>query len=350
MLKKIGISIAVIFVLIGFFVGPKITVFIAGQTKTVNKETKDFYYNAIVGLEGLSEQLFNQGFIEDKADLIKVGEYKNLDNSTLASGRYRIEPGTNFRTLLNGFTKNSAGNGNAEVEVDVTFNNCRDIYQLSGKVSKMIMVDSSTLVAEILKPSMLARLNLTIETVPALFLPNTYRMFYDVSPEVFVERMEANYTAFWNDTRLAKLNKLNFKRRDQVVTLASIVYSEQAKNKAEWPVIAGLYLNRLDEGMKLQSDPTFKFCWGDKLDGVQRLTFEHREIDCDYNTYLHKGLPPGPICIPPSEVVDAVLSPDNNKFLYMCAKPDYTGRHDFTVTYEEHKGNATKFQRWIAKQ
>ena len=350
MLKKIGISIAVILVLVGVFVGPKIAVFIAGQTKTVNKETKDFYYNAIAGLEGLSEQLFKEGVIEDKADFIKVGEYKNLDNSTLASGRYRIEPGTNFRTLLNGFTKNSAGNGNAEVEVEVTFNNCRDIYQLAGKVSKMIMVDSATLVAEILKPSMLARLNLTIETVPALFLPNTYRMFYDVSPEAFIERMEANYTAFWNDARLAKLKKLDFKRRDQVVTLASIVYSEQAKNKKEWPVIAGLYLNRLDEGMKLQSDPTFKFCWGDKLDGVQRLTFEHREIDCDYNTYLCKGLPPGPICIPPSEVIDAVLSPDNNKFLYMCAKPDYTGRHDFTVTYEEHKGNATKFQRWIAKQ
>ena len=350
MLKKIGIAVAVIVVLVGIFVGPKIAVFIAGQTKTVNKETKDFYYNAIVGLDGLSEQLFNQGVIEDKADFIKVGEYKNLDNSTLASGRYRIEPGTNFRTLLNGFTKNSAGNGNAEVEVEVTFNNCRDIYQLAGKVSKMIMVDSSKLVAEILKPSMLARLNFTVETVPALFLPNTYRMFYDVSPEAFIERMEANYNAFWNDTRLAKLKKLDFKRRDQVVTLASIVYSEQAKNKEEWPVIAGLYLNRLDEGMKLQSDPTFKFCWGDKLAGVQRLTFEHGEIDCDYNTYMHKGLPPGPICIPPSEVVDAVLSPNNNKYLYMCAKPDYTGRHDFTVTYEEHKGNATKFQRWIAKQ
>ena len=250
MLKKIGIAVAVIVVLVGIFVGPKIAVFIAGQTKTVNKETKDFYYNAIVGLDGLSEQLFNQGVIEDKADFIKVGEYKNLDNSTLASGRYRIEPGTNFRTLLNGFTKNSAGNGNAEVEVEVTFNNCRDIYQLAGKVSKMIMVDSSKLVAEILKPSMLARLNFTVETVPALFLPNTYRMFYDVSPEAFIERMEANYNAFWNDTRLAKLKKLDFKRRDQVVTLASIVYSEQAKNSEEWPIIAGLYLNRLDEGMK----------------------------------------------------------------------------------------------------
>ena len=175
-------------------------------------------------------------------------------------------------------------------------------------------------------------------------------MFYDVSPEAFIERMEANYNAFWNDDRLAKLKKLDFKRRDQVVTLASIVYSEQSKNKEEWPIIAGLYLNRLDQGMKLQSDPTFKFCWGDKLEGVQRLTFEHREIDCDYNTYTHKGLPPGPICIPPSEVIDAVLSPDNNQYLYMCAKPDYTGRHDFTVTYDHHKVNATKFQRWIAKQ
>ena len=161
MLKKIGIAVAVVVVLLGIFVGPKISVFIAGQTKTVNQETKDFYFNAITGLEGLAEQLKKEGIIDDKADFIKVGEYKHLDNSTLASGRYRIEPGTNFRTLLNGFTKNSAGNGNAEVEVEVTFNNCRDIYQLAGKVSKMIMVDSAKLVSEILNPSMLDRLNLT---------------------------------------------------------------------------------------------------------------------------------------------------------------------------------------------
>ena len=350
MLKKIGIAVAIVVVLVGIFIGPKISVFFAGQTKTINENTVDFYYNSVSGLEGLAAQLTTDGIIDEKDDFMKVGEYKNLDNSTLASGRYKIEPGTNFRTLLNGFTKNSAGNGNAEVEVDVTFNNCRDIYQLAGKVSKMIMVDSAQLVSEILNPEMLGRLNLTAETVPALFLPNTYRMFYDVSPASFIERMEANYTAFWNADRMAKLKKLGFKKTHQIVTLASIVYSEQSKNKEEWPIIAGLYLNRLDEGMKLQSDPTFKFCWGDKLDGVQRLTFEHREIECDYNTYIHKGLPPGPICIPPFEVVDAVLSPDNNKYLYMCAKPDYTGRHDFTVTYEEHKVNATKFQRWIAKQ
>jgi UPF0755 protein len=350
MLKKIGIAAAVVVVLVGIFIGPKISVFFAGQSKTINQETKDFYFNAITGLEGLANQLTKEGIIDDKSDFLKVGEYKNLDNSTLASGRYRIEPGTNFRTLLNGFTKNSAGNGNAEVEVEVTFNNCRDVYQLAGKVSKMIMIDSAKLVSEILNPSMLDRLNLTAETVPALFLPNTYRMFYDVSPEAFIERMEANYTAFWSDERLAKLKKVGMKKPYQAVTLASIVYSEQAKNSEEWPIIAGLYLNRLKQDMKLQSDPTFKFCWGDELKGVQRLTFEHREIDCDYNTYKHLGLPPGPICIPPSEVVDAVLNPDKNEFLYMCAKPDYTGRHDFTVTYEKHKVNATKFQRWIAKQ
>jgi UPF0755 protein len=147
---------------------------------------------------------------------------------------------------------------------------------------------------------------------------------------------------------MAKLKKVGLKKPSEAVTLASVVYSEQGRVADEWPVIAGLYLNRINQGIKLQSDPTFKFCWGDKLDGVQRLLNVHRDIDCSYNTYKINGLPPGPICIPPTEVVDAVLNRDNNTYIFMMAKPDYSGRHDFTVQYADHERLAKIYQNWLA--
>jgi len=111
-----------------------------------------------------------------------------------------------------------------------------------------------------------------------------------------------------------------------------------------------LYLNRINQGIKLQSDPTFKFCWGDKLEGVQRLLNVHRDIDCPYNTYKINGLPPGPICIPPTEVVDAVLNRDKNNYIFMMAKPDYTGRHDFRLQYADHERLAKIYQNWLAQE
>ena len=102
--------------------------------------------------------------------------------------------------------------------------------------------------------------------------------------------------------------------------------------------------------MKLQSDPTFKFCWGRKLDGVQRLLNKHRDVDCDYNTYLHEGLPPGPIFITPAKVIDAVLSPANTNYIFMCAKPDYSGGHNFTASGREHENNAAVYRRWLANE
>jgi UPF0755 protein len=149
---------------------------------------------------------------------------------------------------------------------------------------------------------------------------------------------------------MVKLKTVGLNAPSEAVTLASIVYSEQSRRAEEWPVIAGLYLNRIKQGVKLQSDPTFKFCWGDQLKGVQRLLAVHRDIDCAYNTYKIKGLPPGPIYLPPVGVVEAVLNPDKNDYIFMCAKPDYSGTHNFTASGAEHAKNATAFQNWLAAE
>ncbi len=350
MFKKVVIVLLILGAVGVVVMWPKISLYLAGIKSTDNSKTAEFYFDASKGLKGLADQLASEKIISNKDALMKVGEYKKLSAERLASGKYNIEPGTSFRDLLNGFTKNANGNGNAEVEVEVTFNNCRDVYQMAGKVSKCLMADSATMADILTSDSTMEKYDFTPEQLPALFLPNTYKMFWDTDPEQFLVRMADEFKDFWTADRKAKLAKIGLKSPSEAVTLASIVYSEQAKNAEEWPIIAGLYLNRIEQGIRLQSDPTFKFCWGYELDGIQRLTYEHRQRDCAYNTYLHNGLPPGPICIPPTQVVDAVLNRDNNDYIFMCAKPDYTGKHDFTVGYAEHAENAKKFSAWLSTQ
>lgn len=350
MFKKVSIVVAVLAVVGIIVLWPKISLYLAGSKEVSNTEKVDFFFDANSDLKGLAEQLEKAKIIDDKAAFLKVGEYKNLNKERLASGKYIIEPGTNYKTILNGFTKNSNGNGNAEVEVEVTFNNCRDVIQLAGKVSKCIMTDSTQLAKFLTSETTLKKYDFTAEQLPALFLPNTYKMFWDTDAEQFLLRMAKEFKNFWTAERMQKLKEIGLKSPSEAVTLASVVYSEQGKNPSEWPIIAGLYLNRINQGMKLQSDPTFKFCWGDELKGVQRLTFEHRDRDCPYNTYLYKGLPPGPICIPPVACVEAVLNRDKNDYIFMMAKPDYSGLHDFTVNYSAHDRLAGIYSRWLKSE
>ncbi|MFM6934333.1 MAG: endolytic transglycosylase MltG [Flavobacteriales bacterium] len=334
--------------LIGLVViGPKALVYLAGSHQTINTQDQNFYITGSLELSELADKLVTEKVIDDVESFVSVGEYKELNSKTIASGKYIIKPGTNYRTLLNGFTKNANGNGNAEVEVEVTFNNCRDIYQLASKVSKCIDVDSAQLITYLQSGSTLSKLGFTMEQLPALFIPDSYQMYWDSNEEMFVDRMASEFKNFWTSERKNSLSKIGLESPSQAVTLASIVYSEQSKNADEWPIIAGLYLNRVNKGMKLQSDPTFKFCWGDQLKGVERLLAIHRDVDCPYNTYKITGLPPGPICLPSPKVVDAVLNRANVDYIFMCAKPDYSGRHNFAVRGAEHMRNADAFQAWL---
>lgn len=328
MFKK-GLIVVAIIAVIGVVLGWKhIGAFMNGRVSTVNTSTVRVAIDNRKELKVIAEELKTKKIIDDIESFISLAEYKGLTNKKIGSGMYQVEKGTSYRTLLNGFTLNSAGNGNAEIEVEVTFNNCKTIHDMAVKVAGCLALDSTELENYILSGATLSKYDFTVESVPALFLPNSYRMYYDTDPEQFVARMADEFKKFWTPDRMAKLKKVGLSSPSQAVTLASVVYGEQAINKSEWPIIARLYLNRLNTGMKLQSDPTFKFCWGDQLEGVQRLTYEHRNKDCPYNTYLYAGLPPGPISMPPTGVVDAVLNPDNNDYLYMCAQPNYDGMHN----------------------
>ena len=173
-----------------------------------------------------------------------------------------------------------------------------------------------------------------------MFLPNTYEVYFNVSPEALVERMHTEYKNFWNEVRIEKAKKIGL-TPIEVSILATIVQAETVKQN-EAPVIAGLYMNRLKKDMPLQADPTLVFAVGDFT--LKRVLNEHKEVESPYNTYTHTGLPPGPINMPRIAIIDAVLDYEDHKYIYMCAKEDFSGYHNFAVTLNDHSKNARKYQ------
>lgn len=350
MSKKIGLVVVLIGVILAFVMRDKINVAWFSLSSTDNAKTVSFFIKEKINVESLAKVLKEKGIINTKRGIEVLGEYKNLNEDRIALGKYKIKPFTSLRDLLNGFTLNSNGNGNAEVEVDVVVPNVRFLNDLGGRLAERTIIDSARFIDLISNQETLDKYGFSKEQFPAMFLPNTYKMYYDTDEEAFLSRMAKEFKNYWTPERKSKLQTVGLNSPSEAVTLASIVYSEQSKQPSEWPIIAGLYLNRINKGIMLQSDPTFKFCWGKKLDTIQRLLNKHREIDCDYNTYKIQGLPPGPICTPPIGVVTAVLNPNKNDYIFMCAQPSYSGMHNFAKKYSKHSKNAKLFQNWLAKE
>lgn len=217
----------------------------------------------------------------------------------------------------------------------------RTIEDLCGRVTRNIMLDSAKLSIALNDTSFCYSLGYRKETLYALFIPNTYEVYWDMSLDDFCQRMIKENKAFWNKERTKKAEEIGMSK-EEVVTLASIVDSETANN-GEKPRVAGLYMNRLRKGMLLQSDPTVIFATGDF--SIRRVLKTHLQIESPYNTYKHKGLPPGPIRIASIAGIDAVLNHEKHNYLYMCAKEDFSGTHNFATNYNEHLKNARKYTR-----
>lgn len=211
---------------------------------------------------------------------------------------------------------------------------------IAKKISAQMMVDSATIDKALNDTAFLAGYGFTPENVFAMFLPDTYQMYWTASVEDVFDRFKKEYDRFWTADRLARAEALKLTPM-QVSVMASIVNGETLQ-KAEYPVIAGVYLNRYRKGMKLQADPTVAFCFDYTLD---RILKKHLTVDSPYNTYKYKGLPPAPINVPPKACIDAVLNPDRHNYLYFCASPSFDGTHRFASSYNEHLRNAREFQR-----
>ena len=213
-------------------------------------------------------------------------------------------------------------------------------------VSHQLMTDSSNLARLLMDSTYCAQIGYSTETLPCLFIPNTYEVYWTMTPEAFVKRMQKEHDRFWNKERKAKAQSIGL-TPEEVVTLASIVEEETANN-AEKPMVAGLYMNRLHAEMPLQADPTVKFALQDF--GLRRILHAHLETESPYNTYKHTGLPPGPIRIPSIQGIESVLNYTRHDYLYMCAKEDFSGTHNFAATFTQHLANARKYQQELNRR
>lgn len=277
------------------------------------------------------DSVFNKAQLGWRGKLInKVMPYKYV-----RTGRYVIEPNTDILTLYR-----KLRNGQQDPML-LTIPSSRTIAHLAGAISKKLMLDSLTLVNAFTDENFCQQLGYSTATLPALFIPNTYEVYWDISLKSLMARMQKENKAFWDTEREKKAKALNL-THEEICTLASIV-DEETANDAEKPIIAGLYLNRLHKGMLLQADPTVKFAVGDF--SLRRILGKHLQIESPYNTYLNIGLPPGPIRIASIKGLDAVLNHQKHNYLYMCAKADFSGTHEYAVTFNEHKRNARNYIR-----
>ncbi len=260
-------------------------------------------------------------------------------------GKYLIVKGMNNNELVNLFRSGK------QLEIDVTFNNVDSLAELAGKISRYITADSSELIKAFTDKKFLKKHGFNEQTALLMYIPNTYRFFYTTDAEQFRDRMLREYKKFWNDRRRAQAKKIGL-TPVEVGILASIVKKESVK-RSEKPIIAGVYLNRLKKGMKLEADPTsvyaYKLATGDTTT-VRRVLNKHIQIDNPYNTYMYPGLPPGPITMPDIEDIEAVLQPRPHDYLFFSADPKRPGYHLFARNYSEHMRNANAYRRYLNNQ
>ena len=226
--------------------------------------------------------------------------------------------------------------------VKVTFNDLRNKEQFAGTIANQIEADSADLIAYITDTSFLNSNGFTTENIVCLFIPNTYEIYWNTSVKQFVERMQKEYETFWNADRKTRAKEIEL-TPFEIVTLASIVEKEQSRRIEERPIIAGLYLNRIKQRIKLQSDPTVIFANNDF--SIRRVLNKHLKFESPYNTYIYFGLPPGPICIPSINSIDAVLNAEQHEYIFMCAKGDASGLHNFAITNREHINNRNQYKK-----
>jgi UPF0755 protein len=281
------------------------------------------------------QQEIHQGkFANDLISFSFLAKLMNYDEQ-IKPGRYLLKRNmSNLRAI-------QLLKSGAQEPVRITFNNVRLVRELAEKITRNLGMKPEEFEAALEKFATNNSYGLNKENIMVMFIPNTYQVYYNILPDALVKRMYQEYDNFWTDERTAKAKKVGL-TRIEVSVLASIVQAETIRED-EAPTIAGLYMNRLKQGIPLQADPTLVFAVGDFT--LKRILNVHKEIDSPYNTYKYAGLPPGPINMPEINSLEAVLDFQQSNYLYMCAKEDFSGRHNFTSDYKEHMNNAIRYQR-----
>ncbi|MBE9512323.1 MAG: endolytic transglycosylase MltG [Bacteroidetes bacterium] len=306
----------------------------------VIENVKNNYINIPTGseYEDVRKMIVDRGLVRNIKAFDWVADKKNYSNFIMP-GHYEFEDGLNNNDLINLLRSGS------QIPVSLIFNNIRSLEGLSGIVAGQIEADSSEIIDLLLDETYISQFKFTHETIIGAFIPNTYEFYWNTSASGFVERMIDEYEKFWNKERKDKAASKNMTIK-QVSILASIVDRETVK-KTEKSTIAGVYLNRLERGIRLQADPTIKFAIGDF--SRKRILKSDLNVNSPYNTYRHAGLPPGPISIPSISGIDAVLNAEDHSFLYFCARADMSGYHHFSKSLREHNRYAQKYRQALNK-
>ena len=305
-----------------------------GALAPVTDRSVPLYVAPDAGPQDVRTMLDTSGLLRDAWVFDRLEQRMN-PNRVVYPGHYIVDPGTSTIHLIRMLR------GGWQTPVRVTFNSLDRPHDLAGRVSDQLALDSADLARALTDSTRLAERGWSTATAMAHILPNTYEMYWTADANDFLDRMQAEFDAFWTEARLSQAADVGL-RPLEVITLASIVEKEM-RHTEEGPRIAGVYVNRLEIGMALQADPTLLYALGDT--SIRRVLNVHKQVESPYNTYLHTGLPPGPICMPSTATIDAVLAAEDHDFLYFCAHEDLSGYHRFAETYAQHLANARLYQR-----
>ena len=277
-------------------------------------------------------------------ELFQMTAEKKSYVANVKPGRFLFKRDMNNNDLVNALRQN--------VPLNLAFNNQERLEDFAGRIGSQIEADSTSLMKSFTDEDFLKEQNMTRENVLSLFIPNSYEFFWNTSADKFRERMAKEYRKFWTPERLQKAAAQNLTPLE-VSTLASIVHKETVKSD-ERPRVAGVYLNRLNRGIKLEADPTVIYAVKKNADDfaieIKRVLYKDLETNSPYNTYMYEGLPPGPIAMPDVTALDAVLNPEKHNYIFFCASVTNFGYHEFAVTAAQHEANRQKYVAWISKQ
>ncbi len=339
-IKKISIFILLGIFIVGIFGYKYYRIMLSPN---VPKDLKSDLVQIPSGLdfEEVVTLLKSQRVIENEDNFRSMAKQMGYDTNPVRAGQFKIAAGIGNYRLVH-ILKN-----HRETPVKFVIHNKRTLQQIAGACDKAFEADSLTFLSALMDEAFWKKNGYNLETAMSAFIPNTYEIYWTITPKDLLKKMIQERDLFWDqENRRAKAKALNYSEA-QVYTLASIVETE-SQNKAERPRIAGVYINRLRIGIPLQADPTLVFAIGDF--SMRRIYTVHTQIDSPYNTYKYAGLPPGPIYMSSISSIDAVLNAEKHGYLYFCAKPDFSRTHNFAKSLDAHNVNAANYQRWLNEQ
>lgn len=286
----------------------------------------------------LKDRLKEAKVMKDEALFDALADRMNL-RQKVSAGKYILKPGESLLDIVRKFR------GNRQSSIKLVINNINFKEDLAGKVSKQLDLDSLEIINFLNDEELLKQKGFTKDNVMCIFIPNTYELYWSMSLEKFIEKMQKENDIFWTEDRKAKAKAKGLTPNEAFI-LASIVEKEY-KFASERKRIAGVYLNRMAINMPLQADPTCKFAWGDL--SLKRVLAIHTQNPHPYNTYYVNGLPAGPICLPETSTINDVLNAETHDYLYFCAHSDLNGKHEFNINYNDHVNAARRYQKALNK-